>query len=149
MCHKLNVTQGAVVLFLNGGSKRIKPPHFFNIKLIFIMANLIDEIPMLNPFDLKTGIFKHTDTNVILIHKIDVVNGIVVLSKGSLGKESFMNNACYELVIHDEIWNYKFEHFLDMFATDLCANYEYCDVNYLTMDQYNKLEKIEILRTEV
>ena len=57
------------------------------------MANLIDKIPMLNPFDLKTGIFKHTDTNVILIHKIDVVNGIVVLSKGSLGKESFMSEG--------------------------------------------------------
>ena len=38
---KLNVTQGAVILFLNGGSKKVKPPHFFNIKLIFIMANLL------------------------------------------------------------------------------------------------------------
>ena len=112
------------------------------------MANLIDEIPMLNPFDLKTGIFKHTDTNVILIHKIDVVNGIVVLSKGSLGKESFMNNTYYELVIHDEIWNYKFEHFLDMFATDLYAHYRYCDVSYLTEGQYNKLGYLEELRAE-
>jgi hypothetical protein len=138
---KLIVTQGAALLFLNGGSKRVKPPHFLNIKLIFIMANLIDEIPMLNPFDLKTGIFKHTDTNVILIHKINSLNGTVVLSKGDVKEKE-------NIVFLNEIWNYKFEHFLDVFATDLFFYYAYEDVSYLTEDQYNQLGYLEELRVE-
>ena len=96
--------------------------------------SLIDQIQMLNPFDLKPGIFRHSLESVIVIHKIDVVKGIVKLSKGHTN----INN----LVVDKAVFCYIFQEFIEVYATDLYDIFEHKDVDYLTMGQYRKLGNI-------
>ncbi len=96
--------------------------------------SLIDQIQILNPFDLKPGIFRYTIESVVVIHKIDVVNGLIKLSKGHIN----INN----LVVDKAVFNYEYETFLEVYASEIFDTWDYEYVDYLTLDQYDQLRVI-------
>ena len=96
---------------------------------------LIDAIPMLNPFDLKPGLFRYSLQSVILIHEIDYVNDLVILSPAIyLPNES--------LRIDDSFFKYRHIMFLESYASTLYDIFTREDLNYLADNQYEQLKEI-------
>ena len=96
---------------------------------------LIDAIPMLNPFDLKPGLFRYSLQSVVLIHKIDYVNDLIILSPAI-----YLPNE--KLRIDDSFFNYRNIMFLQSYASTLYDIFTREDLIYLTDKQYEALKDI-------